>query len=586
MGRLSFKLPWAASSPARSPAPSPQLRDSASETDGPLNATPTASVARELIAPTEAGGPHFYVEIEDPHRMYSPGATVSGRIVLLLGKKQKVSSVKVDVHGFVHIKNLLLSGRSGVTKDLCRSTIDLWSAEDATNSSAASASTSSSNSDTPYLFLPPGEHRFPFEFSLPASGLLSSLTFERGNISYLVTGILKRPGRGAQTSPSQPLSVTVPLDVSLLPPAKITRIAIDVTQRRRSAGPTSKVVVQLELPTKGYIRGEEIPVQLTIKHQWLVQNSAGIILTLVRIARLHGADLDAQTFRKDLDQVVLPLYTDPKTLVANVVGTLRVPPDSFPTMRHKELVTFQYVLEMTMDVTGKRDLQKYVARDPAFTLIDTIELKQKSGIVSAWTEVIIGTSRTTLGLDSTSRVSQSHATLSERSVHMDLSSLSSSAAPSPSNTPPSALQSANEEKAELAAREAALLPSMPPMPPMPAGSHEVSAPGSVGASFSPAGRSDKQELERSRLADLASAPEDFVPRYEASAPAPPASAPSAPAMPSAPAPSAAMLSAPSAPPMPSAVPSAVPSAPPTLTPDPETTPKEVSAAPEETAYLT
>lgn len=486
---------------------------------------------------------------------------MAGKIVLFLSKKQKVSFVKVDVHGFVYIKNLLLSGRS-VTKDLCRLTIDLWTADEAastagseTSSTANSALTS--GSDSSYLFLPAGEHRFPFEFSLPTTGLMSSLTFERGNISYLVTGLVKRPGRNIQQSLAQPLSITVPLDVANLPPAKVTRIAIDVMQRRRShsQGSPSKVIVQLELPAKGYIRGEEIPVQLTIKHQWLVQSSAGIILTLVRIARLEGADIDSQTFRKDLDQTVLPLYTDPKTLTAHVVGTLRVPPDAFPTMRHRELVTFQYMLEMTMDVTGKRDLQKYVARDPAFTLIDTVELKQKSGIVSAWTEVIIGTSRTTIGGNThdPSRLRQQATALSERSMHVELSSLSSSAAPSPVTTPPSAQQTAAEEKAELAAREATLLPSAPPMP---LGAiQEISAPGCSTVLTHSQPEHDKQELEHQRLQEMTSAPEDFVPRYEASAPSG-SSVPPVPPGPSAPVPSAppaastAPVSAPISAPMP------------------------------------
>ncbi|KAI5966684.1 RIM8 [Candida theae] len=116
----------------------------------------------------------------------------------------------------------------------------------------------------------------------------------------------------------------------------------------------STIKVILDVPQRGYLRGESIPVKLTINHLKKVQDLNGIIITFVRVCRLdNGPDGVVESFRKDLQQTVLPLYVDPVTLNSEVKTSLRVPPDAFPTITGCPLVSFQYFIEVLINLSGR-----------------------------------------------------------------------------------------------------------------------------------------------------------------------------------------------------------------------------------------
>lgn len=118
--------------------------------------------------------------------------------------------------------------------------------------------------------------------------------------------------------------------------------------------PPSTIKVILDVPQRGYLRGESIPVKLTINHLKKIQDLNGIIITFVRVCRLdNGPDGVVESFRKDLQQTVLPLYVDPVTLNSEVKTSLRVPPDAFPTIVGCPLVSFQYFIEVLINLSGR-----------------------------------------------------------------------------------------------------------------------------------------------------------------------------------------------------------------------------------------
>ncbi|KAI5956099.1 RIM8 [Candida margitis] len=118
--------------------------------------------------------------------------------------------------------------------------------------------------------------------------------------------------------------------------------------------PPSTIKVILDVPQRGYLRGESIPVKLTVHHLKKIQDLNGIIITFVRVCRLdNGPDGVVESFRKDLQQTVLPLYVDPVTLNSEVKTSLRVPPDAFPTITGCPLVSFQYFIEVLINLSGR-----------------------------------------------------------------------------------------------------------------------------------------------------------------------------------------------------------------------------------------
>lgn len=122
----------------------------------------------------------------------------------------------------------------------------------------------------------------------------------------------------------------------------------------------------------GALRGDNIPVKISIHHTKPIKSLNGIILTLHRQTRFDpvsrfqpplkkalssaaGGGGGGGTFRKDLAQTVMPLIVDPSTLTTVVRANLRVPEDVFPTITSVPggEVSFRYYVEVVVDLGGK-----------------------------------------------------------------------------------------------------------------------------------------------------------------------------------------------------------------------------------------
>jgi len=121
----------------------------------------------------------------------------------------------------------------------------------------------------------------------------------------------------------------------------------------------------------GALRGDNIPVKISIHHNKPIKSLNGIILTLHRQTRFEPPSRDhpplkkafsaagggacGGTFRKDLAQTVLPLIVDPKSMTTVVKANLRVPEDVFPTIVNVPGggVSFRYYVEVVVDLGGK-----------------------------------------------------------------------------------------------------------------------------------------------------------------------------------------------------------------------------------------
>lgn len=116
----------------------------------------------------------------------------------------------------------------------------------------------------------------------------------------------------------------------------------------------NNIRVSMELPQSGFLRGELIPIKLNIHHLKKIQDTKGIIVTLVRVCRLdYGPDGLYESFRKDLLQLIIPLFVDPATFQSEINTSLRVPPDAFPTISGCPMVSFQYFIEVMLNLSGK-----------------------------------------------------------------------------------------------------------------------------------------------------------------------------------------------------------------------------------------
>lgn len=162
----------------------------------------------------------------------------------------------------------------------------------------------------------------------------------------------------------------------------------------------SAIRVSLEVPHRGYLRGEQIPVKLRVHHLRKVQDLNGVIVTFVRVCRLENGNSVPESFRKDLHQLIVPLYVDPTTLTADVTTNVRVPADAFPTIAGCPLVTFQYFIEVLVNLSGKSLLidenNSEKPRDEKSGFVNTDKYKRSKKFLQLTTEVIIGTHRSNI----------------------------------------------------------------------------------------------------------------------------------------------------------------------------------------------
>lgn len=239
--------------------------------------------------------------------------------------------------------------------------------------------------------LPRGEHNFPFAFELPAEGLYNSLGFERGSISYVITAIYHKTGAVPTVTCKKNIKVICPLNVATLPIPPPSIFSVEVRKRKQDPGVITSMI---KIPYRGYLRGESIPVTVTIKHVRPVRTPFGVVITLSRISRVRAGGLEPQSFRKDLSQTVAPLYTDPANFTAVISNRIKVPPETFSTTTGHKVVSFQYFIEAVIDLAGKWNLKMSDEETSSrLGFLDTDKLKKHRGVASLWMEIVIGTGR-------------------------------------------------------------------------------------------------------------------------------------------------------------------------------------------------
>jgi len=214
------------------------------------------------------------------------------------------------------------------------------------------------------------------------------------------------------------------------------------------------ITATIDVLKPAFLRGDQIPIKVTVNHTKHIRSLKGIIITLYRQARvdmhpalpvvpnskgaktksedyypksrtgLGGLSLSSagssHLFRKDLCQSFAPLFVDPRTLTAEVKCAVRVPDEAFPTIANVPgaMISFKYYVEVVIDIQGKlTGLDRMVANAGLVNLpsaggnspmagedatgsmfstwagnfVDTDQIRREKGIVTALFEVVIGT---------------------------------------------------------------------------------------------------------------------------------------------------------------------------------------------------
>lgn len=455
----------------------------------------------------------LFIELDEPHKIYSPGDYVRGRVKLMLSKDTKTLYTGLHFNGQVRLG----TGKQIVRTNLFQEDMILWGQPEnheptimgpqarqteGTNRVSHNASFGwskqvvSSNprkpSQLPFAWrssiMQAGQHVFEFEFQFPESSLPSTVDFGRGSISYFLRCEYQRPmtltSRGRNVC-KKSLTFLDYIDVGRIPRPKLRVIDSDAKSKRREG--TGKISAIVELTKAGYLKGETIALNIQVQHIKPIKNMNGTIATLYRLSRFDSRDIAPQSFRKDLSQNISPLLVDPISLKYKVSPRLRIPADTFPTIMSAGPVSFRYFVEVVLDLNGRTTVWQAGTNssqtDSSVSTLghggpsmETDALKREKGTYCVVFEVTIGTKDSTNYRDfmslshivpseneSISQVSMFRPDVIDTSEHIPLPSACAQIIHQQPPRHVTATQSLKFplSKAEIRSREAALMPSMP-----------------------------------------------------------------------------------------------------------------------------
>ncbi|GLA25003.1 pH-response sensor protein [Aspergillus niger] len=182
----------------------------------------------------------FYIEPDDPWRSYFPGDVISGTVVLTVVRPVRITHLVVCLHGFVKVfKNTVPPGEQAPDLGFLGPGRGRRGAEYLGNG------LSTLFEDEVVLCgegrLKEGIYKFRFEMCFPPYALPSSINFERGTISYMLTSTLTKPTTINPTSTCRRrVNVLENIDIAPFPPPKPRVVTLEPISRRSKSKAKAK----------------------------------------------------------------------------------------------------------------------------------------------------------------------------------------------------------------------------------------------------------------------------------------------------------------------------------------------------------
>ncbi|ATY58797.1 pH response [Cordyceps militaris] len=248
----------AASAPSSSakPAAPPSINSSTSNT----STSRTSALLSRLNLPSftirsrNRNVVDFHIRPDEPHRTYSAGDAVRGHVNIAVVKPIRITHLVVALHGYIHVfKDASAKAKASGSPVPPRGGISELPQYHGNG-------LASLFQDEQVLAgegrLEAGRYEFGFELIFPDIGLPSSIDFERGTVSYMITATLTRPTAIAPTmSCDKRVLLLEKIDIGHLPPPRSRTIFLEPiskrTRRKRSTILDKPPVIVPEPPSTG-----------------------------------------------------------------------------------------------------------------------------------------------------------------------------------------------------------------------------------------------------------------------------------------------------------------------------------------------
>ncbi|KAI2619549.1 hypothetical protein GGS26DRAFT_572632 [Hypomontagnella submonticulosa] len=243
----------------------------------------------------------FHIRLQDPHRQYSAGDHIRGHVILSVVKPIRITHLTVALHGYVRVYK-----HAGAGAQLTPVNPAVISHERSRSLRYYGNGLASLFQDEQVLCgegrLKPTRFEFEFDLIFPSKGLPSSIDFERGTISYVVTATLTRPTSIAPTSSCETkIALVEKLDIGLLTPPRERKVCMQ-TLRRRPKKRKKPAPAVASSANRGSISTETQEPASDLDSTRVNENSNGSSVSLGEIVTVGaaGTSLPRSPLRSDL----------------------------------------------------------------------------------------------------------------------------------------------------------------------------------------------------------------------------------------------------------------------------------------------
>ncbi|KAL2870405.1 pH response protein PalF [Aspergillus lucknowensis] len=204
--------------------------------------TSLLSKFRSQLGQRNRGITDFYIDPDDPWRSYFPGDLIKGTVVLTVVRPVRITHLVISLHGIVKVfKNNVPAGETPPDVGSLGPGRGRRGAEYLGNGVATLFE------DEVVLCgegrLKEGIYKFRFEMSFPPHALPSSITFERGTISYMLTSTLTKPTTINPTvSCRRRINLLENIDIAAFPAPKARVVTLEPISRRSKSKGKAKIV--------------------------------------------------------------------------------------------------------------------------------------------------------------------------------------------------------------------------------------------------------------------------------------------------------------------------------------------------------
>ncbi|KAL4922353.1 pH-response regulator protein palF/RIM8 [Aspergillus aurantiobrunneus] len=344
------------------------------------NRSSLLSKFRSQLGQRNRGITDYYIEPDDPWRSYFPGDVVKGTVVLTVVRPVRITHLVVSLHGIVKVfKNNIPAGETPPDLGSLGAGRGRRGAEYLGNGVATLFE------DEVVLCgegrLKEGIYKFRFEMSFPPYALPSSITFERGTISYMLTSTLTKPTTINPTvSCRRRINLLENIDIAAFPAPKARVVTLEPISRRskskgktKPTGPDTHEAGSLEPSANGGTAAPEhpphSPAPSNVSSSSRLSNSSQSF----QIVTDPGSTVSSGVRNSEARSVTPSVSDKTITAKAEVLRAGVLPGDTLPikiTINHSKQVRSAHGIIITFYRQGRIDLH------PAIPMGSTTEGKK------------------------------------------------------------------------------------------------------------------------------------------------------------------------------------------------------------------